>query len=139
VEVLTSGEVNAHKPNMVAETGNGSIVPDTDKTEREQVGDPPRLGKRNAFRVQIEEIEDEYWEAEARMPKARSGIIEDADEEVFPSEREEVAERVEEITEETDGNEPLPPPPTPMEPITILPKRNHKPGSSAIGVSVLSV
>ncbi|KAF7365342.1 Retrovirus-related Pol polyprotein from transposon opus [Mycena venus] len=102
-----------------------------------------------AFKVHIEEIEDEYWEMEARMPKAWIGILEDNEfkngrigEEYFEKEDPlDMGDPAEEKTLEVYNAEvELPPPPVPdAKPIALRRKRNPKPGSSAIGVSVLAV
>ncbi|KAJ7263773.1 hypothetical protein C8J57DRAFT_1626053 [Mycena rebaudengoi] len=99
--------------------------------------------RRRVYKVQIEEIEEEYWETQARMPKARKGLIElDSEPDV-----EDVVELLQQINvgmgadfaKESQTFEELAPPPVELSPI-ILPRRRHpKPGSSALGISVLSV
>jgi hypothetical protein len=51
-------------------------IPDT--RDQEAHPPPPALNnpRKTAYKVQIEEIEDEYWENEARMPKARVHVLE---------------------------------------------------------------
>jgi hypothetical protein len=94
------------------------------------------------MRVQIEEIEDKYWAMEARMPKARVGLIEDAEPEEDDTSDEEPQEILkEELAKEAEVamRRTMLPPPVEAEPIKIHPWRNPKPGDSALGVSVLSV
>jgi hypothetical protein len=93
------------------------------------------------MKVTVEEIEDEYWAQEAKMPKARIGLLEDADEALAPVEgSEENIEEMEEWKEVELADAALLPPPTEDEKTIVLKrKRNHKAGDSAIGVSVLSV
>jgi hypothetical protein len=76
--------------------------------------------------VQIEEVEDEYWIMEASMPKARLGIIEDADplEETLIKEdaaNDATQEGEEKLEREVDSVswESLPPPTAEAEPIVL--------------------
>jgi hypothetical protein len=96
------------------------------------------LDRREVRRVQIEEVEDEYWEAQARMPKAKRGILEEASDQ-SDTEEEDEAVRDEKLTESRAESSAIPPPPSKSEMVTLKPKRNPRPGDSAIGVSVLSV
>jgi hypothetical protein len=119
---------------------NGSLVPDTLLLTEGDL----RLTRREVRTVQIEEVEDEYWRQNAKMPKARFGILEDGDspEEEQEGEtqgNEEVEIIVDEKEAESAAHLPLPPPPEEFEPILLRPKRNPKPGDSALGISVLSV
>jgi hypothetical protein len=119
--------------------GNGNIAQDTRTKEKSCEEGEKR--PRHAMRVQIEEIEDEYWALEASMPKAIVGLIEDAESEEDAADSE-IGEEVEgEIQKEAEVivRAPLPPPPEEPDLIIIPPRRNPKSGDSALGVSVLSV
>ncbi|KAJ7264720.1 hypothetical protein C8J57DRAFT_1230490 [Mycena rebaudengoi] len=113
---------------------------------------------RNVHKVEIEEIEDEYWANDARMPKARHGLIEssDSDSEAesdgedinessppegihsFPIVPKPYKDALDDFFAETEVNV-LAPPPKELSPIRLHRKRNPKPGDSALGISVLSV
>jgi hypothetical protein len=128
-----------HKPNRIElQQGNGNIVPDL------HLGEAPEHRK-HAWKAQIKEIEDEYWALEAGMPKAKRGIIEDADpreEELFAQDVEnETTGKEGEIQKEVEATSwtSLPAPSIEEEPIILRPRRNPKSGDSALGVSVLSV
>jgi hypothetical protein len=130
-----------HKPAANEQLiGNGNITLDT-RLEHAELRDPQK-SRREAMHVHIEEIEDEYWELEARMPKARVGLIEDAvpDEDVYGYSETEVEEEAEFLKEvEVTNTLALPPPPDDLDLIVLPPRRNPKPGDSALGVSLLSV
>jgi hypothetical protein len=103
-----------------------------------------KLGRREARTMCIEEVEDKYWEQQARMPKAKFGILEvgDSPEEEGQGEKsgnQEIKIVAEGKDAESTMHLPLPPPPEESEPILLRPKRNPKPGDSALGISVLSV
>ncbi|KAJ7444690.1 hypothetical protein FB451DRAFT_1413084 [Mycena latifolia] len=137
----------ASEDDQEIKSGNGNIVQDTleIKTPSDSLTvSSPKL--RQVHKVQVEVIEDEYWETEARMPKARKFVLELADDE----EEAEVLEQKEEMksgaveAEEVDRAEtvldsPLEPPPSELTPIILKAKRSPRPGDSAIGVSVLAV
>ncbi|KAJ7835422.1 hypothetical protein B0H13DRAFT_1913575 [Mycena leptocephala] len=127
-------EARVDMTNLDASSSNGILVPDADHLVGK--GSQANATKRTVYKVQIEEIEDEYWEQEARMPKAIKGILEE--------EPEDSTEAVDEETmsphkESQIPDVPIPPPLTEPDPIVIRPKRSTKPGDSAIGVSVLAV
>jgi hypothetical protein len=133
VGALAAEQDEAHKPKAEFLTGNGLFVQDNETSD--VLSPPSSVEKREARKVQTEEIEDEYWEMEARMPKAKRGILEEADgESAMPEEVEEESHTVD-IAE----GQSLPPPPLQTSPISLRPKRRPKAGDSAIGVSVLSV
>lgn len=69
---------NLRKPDTDEINRHGYIVTDNRLLEGEKL--VPMARPRHAMRVQVEEIEDEYWELEAAMPKAKVGIIEDTEE-----------------------------------------------------------
>ncbi|KAJ7315708.1 hypothetical protein DFH08DRAFT_942785 [Mycena albidolilacea] len=131
--VLSPGR--EHKPaSSKLQLGNGYIAQDTRLEEEDEQN--LLTHRRQAMQVQIEEVEDEYWHLEASMPKARFALIQDAD----PVEVGKVEEESEEIDEEESWKEvesvkqaSLPPPPVELEPIVIYPRRNPKPGDSALG------
>jgi hypothetical protein len=64
------------KPETVTNPEFGQLNQDTRATKGKT-----QVGETRSRRVEIEEIEDEYWINEAKMPKAIRGIIEDAEEE----------------------------------------------------------
>jgi hypothetical protein len=133
VEALISVQDNRHKPTTEFSSGIGLIATDTGNTL--PTNSSPQVSKREVHRVQIEEVEDEYWEAEARMPKARHGVLEEMGDELEDVEGEE-----EEIFTRGESDEsPLPPLPSREPTVPLKPKRSPKPGDSAIGISVLSV
>jgi hypothetical protein len=76
VESLLSPEKGLKPVLLDQEPSCGNIVLDT-RTLKESSGGETHW--KRVICVQVEEIEDEYWAMEARMPKARSGIIEDTD------------------------------------------------------------
>ncbi|KAJ7156472.1 hypothetical protein C8R43DRAFT_1125673 [Mycena crocata] len=97
-------ESSERKPKADLNTENGSFVPDIikGKAEVETHVEMPRV-RRSAHNVQIEEIEDEYWVNDVRMPKAKKGIMERVSE----------AEKEEALAEAAIVNEveEIPPPP----------------------------
>jgi hypothetical protein len=85
------------------------------------------------------EVEDEYWESDARMPKSKKFILEEIED---GTEIEEDFVEVSETrldTEEAWKGEDLPPAPEELNPVKIPPVRKTNPGQSAVGISVLSV
>ncbi|KAJ7806736.1 hypothetical protein B0H13DRAFT_1929447 [Mycena leptocephala] len=119
--------------------GNGLIAPDA----ASMISLLPVTQRREARHVKIEEVEDEYWEMEARMPKATKGIleaVEDDSEEVEAEERKSDAMEEEVLTNVGEDEARLPlPPPKDAEMVVLRPRQRTKPGDSAIGISVLSV
>lgn len=87
---------------------------------------------RSSYRATVEEVEDEFWEADVKTPKAKRYVIESGSENEDHSAEEQLP-----LVEEEEVD--LPPPPKVSEPIVMRRKRNPKPGESAVGVSVLSV
>ncbi|KAJ7763850.1 hypothetical protein B0H16DRAFT_1718485 [Mycena metata] len=148
VEALLSVRGEEPKPEeddqaSLMELNTGLMAIETDIIEKEDIPVTPNITTGNTcspIRASIMEIEDEYWENEARMPKARFGILEPMlDEE----ELEQRADQEDEPSEiELEEQNPIPsaePPPRTMEPLVLQKKRNPRPGESALGVSVLSV
>ncbi|KAJ7702724.1 hypothetical protein B0H17DRAFT_1176062 [Mycena rosella] len=104
---------------------------------------PETVNTQEARHVHVEEVEDKYWVNEARMPKARAAYVLEGWDESGDEEEEtrgkEVNTRIG-AEEATELHREIPSPlPTEMESIALRPKRNPKPGNSAIGVSVLAV
>ncbi|KAJ6569810.1 hypothetical protein DFH09DRAFT_1313606 [Mycena vulgaris] len=99
----------------------------------------------SARNVQMVEIEDEYWENEARMSKARTFLLELMEEEEDGSRREESQSEASEEEEDQENQaeaqetDETKPPPAELELIFLKTRRKTRPGDSAIGVSVLSV
>jgi hypothetical protein len=87
----------------------------------------------------MEEVEDEYWAFEGRMPKARRHVLEDADD--WDVEEEiRTDDKNEENVETHEQHESQAPPSSEAPPTVVLrAKRKTKPGNSAVGVSVLSI
>ncbi|KAJ6476078.1 hypothetical protein C8R45DRAFT_934709 [Mycena sanguinolenta] len=100
-------------------------------------------GRQRILKVEVEEIEDEYWLQEARMPKARTGILEENVDKVEPEspfDLEEVTEMEVETNRSAYLAETLEDPlPAEVVPIQVRPKRRPRVGDSALGVSVLSI
>jgi hypothetical protein len=115
-------------------------VPDTCKNEADS---PPLISinsRKTAYKVQIEEIEDEYWENEACMPKARVYVLEAEEEDVAEAEGDDEPEfRAENKDALNDAPEIIAGPPKELDPILLKPKWMPKSGDSAIGVSILAV
>ncbi|KAJ7222696.1 hypothetical protein C8J57DRAFT_1536256 [Mycena rebaudengoi] len=85
----------------------------------------------------MEEIEDEYWEMDARMPKVKTYMIEKDKEDLNALDYPGLGlgfdiEVVEELEE-------LAPPPMELRLVVICRLRMFTPGDSALGVSVLSI
>jgi hypothetical protein len=151
VEGLTSDQ-EEHKPATVDNSVKAYFVQDNRIVRTGELAESIRK-PRSTFKVQVEEIEDEYWINDAKMSKARHGIIEEMD----PKDAGDAVEgRAEErnplqnIPEWAEDNpkrtalepvegEELDPPPQELGPIVLRPKRNPRPGNSAIGVSALAV
>jgi hypothetical protein len=89
--------------------------------------------------VQIEEVEDEDMEIEARMPKAARFTIEVAIEEKESDLKEEVLIELPQAVESNSAAQGMEPPPIRMEPVFLKPKRLRRPGDSTLGVSVLVI
>ncbi|KAJ7094085.1 hypothetical protein C8R44DRAFT_645642, partial [Mycena epipterygia] len=104
---------------------------------------PPSItpSSRAAYAVQIEEVEDEYWETQGRMPKAKRHVLELVGEEDGEAleVKEEAYTHAEVEERESSTTEDLDPPPKELDPIFLRAKRSPDPGDSAIGVSVLAV
>ncbi|KAJ7470482.1 hypothetical protein FB451DRAFT_1176489 [Mycena latifolia] len=136
-----SEEILLVKNSPKAEPAKDIFVQDT-RTDDGAPSPSCPFSSRKALNVHGEEIEDEYWEAQASMPKAKKYVIELAEEgEEEHTEIAEVEPNLEEnrIHEEEQGSEAIGPPPAEMIPIQLKAKRVPKAGDSAIGVSVLAV
>ncbi|KAJ7502567.1 hypothetical protein B0H11DRAFT_1907124 [Mycena galericulata] len=124
-----------------------------DATEyRKGKGDPKLKKPQRMHGRRVEEIENKYWENDARMPQSRGYDFKqdasDAEEYDLPStEKSQAVEdsyRVEIVPEahhEMDSDSlldqsTLPDPPSELTPVFLKPKRRSKDGDSAIGVSV---
>jgi hypothetical protein len=61
------------------EPSNGLLVQDTQAKDYELPGalPDPTPARRNTYKVQMVEIEDKYWESDARMPKSKRFILEE--------------------------------------------------------------
>ncbi|KAJ6463790.1 hypothetical protein C8R47DRAFT_1224947 [Mycena vitilis] len=131
------------KPNPNTHSATGNIETDTRQTKLTDAEMVSKRASRSAYAVHIEEVEDESWLEEARMPKATKGILEDVREDEPEKKSEdllsEARDSAPEVQQGTETKLAPPPPPSEVEPIRALKKRNPKPGDSALGVSVLSV
>jgi hypothetical protein len=142
----SSSKQPALEPQQVNITDNGIIVTDTLTDINLPIcSSSIQNNNRSTFKVQIEEIEDEYWEYEARMPKAtrftleevlQGGEEEDTEENLGDSEKD--AEK-EEPTKKTEPMVELDPPPLDLEPVFLKARHSPRSGDSALGVSVLAV
>jgi hypothetical protein len=101
------------------------------------------LKKRKAW---IEIIEDEYWESQGRMPTAKKHLLEDESEWTDPPDKEAEVNRssthqegAEEFCPETAPKPSVPKPPKDMKPTWLNKWHSFNAGSSAVGISVLSM
>ncbi|KAJ7854021.1 hypothetical protein B0H13DRAFT_1903833 [Mycena leptocephala] len=129
-------KVNEHEESLVAAFKREGREPGEMVTNS---ANGSSIKKKNAFKVQIEEIEDEEWEKEARRPKATRFTIEEATTDLEAPEmtKEEVIQFG--PAQEENSRRGVEPPPSKLEPVFLRPKRSPRPGDSALGVSVLAI
>ncbi|KAJ7691794.1 hypothetical protein B0H17DRAFT_934671 [Mycena rosella] len=134
VTELSSGE-DSDEPAIrsVMDNLEPAVTPPSDKSTSSA-----QRPKKTSLKVHMEEIEDEYWANDARMPKAKKYTLESAEDWIDEEEPEGQHEK-EAISVDVELSELPPPPSRETEWIHIQKKWKAKPGDSALGVSVLSV
>ncbi|KAJ7762848.1 hypothetical protein DFH07DRAFT_771062 [Mycena maculata] len=124
LEKIENGDNNQVQVNRIHVKNNGNSGM---KVPEDRPSDSIR---RSVKKVHMEEIEDEYWANEARMPKARFWTLEDEEDWKTYEEFDDTKDM--QTWEESAPVEPLAP--GPCERIVLRKKRNFKAGDSALGV-----